>query len=206
MDPKTGILQKTIEYIQPLFNQKQSVSRVYHNFEHTKDVVSNVIEISEAMKITTTDTEIVLLAAWFHDTGYLENPTEHEERSAQIAVSFLTVSDYPKEKVDRVAKCIRATKVPQHPDNVLEQIMCDADLLHLGKNDSVEKGELLRKEIETLQNRRLSDEEWLNQSIEFFVSHNYHTPYAINEYGKKKNQNLKYLQNQKLKLDQQNSK
>jgi hypothetical protein len=198
---RSEIIRKTQSHVRALFKEQHSFPGLYHNFDHTVEVVNNASEIAEASHLTRADTEVVVLAAWFHDTGYLESPDEHEERSARIAVEFLNDRNYPAEQIDRVAACIRSTRLPQTPKNLLEQIMCDADLLHLGKKESLEKGELLRAELEKMSNRRMSEEQWLTQSIGFYKDHSYHTPYAIAEYSDRRDRNLRKLEKRLRKLE-----
>lgn len=67
-----------------------------------------------------------------------------------------------------------ATKIPQQPHNLLEQIICDADLDYLGRDDFYKIGETLRKEFlhYSIVN---SDEEWETLQIKFLQNHHYHT-------------------------------
>lgn len=203
MTVHSDIVRKAGSHVRALFQKKQSYSALYHNYDHTVEVVNNASEIAEAMKIERADAEILMLAAWFHDTGYLESPLEHEERSMHIASQFLAGESYPQKKIDRVVSCIRATKLPQQPNELLEKAMCDADLLNLGKKDSLEKGELLRLESETLHSRRMSEEEWLRQSISFYKDHQYHTTYAIQKYSERRDRNLRKLRKRLQKLETQ---
>lgn len=194
MTVKKNILLSASKYVNHLFDKKSTIAALYHNFDHTLEVVEHVKEISTALNVNPVNKEIVLLAAWFHDTGYLFSPVEHEERSVAIATEFLRSMNYPDTKVRKVAGCIRATKVPQQPKSELEMIMGDADLLHLGKRDSIARGEMLRAEIESMSGKQLSEEEWVKQSISFHLGHHYHTSYAIKKYTASRDRNLRVLQ------------
>lgn len=198
MSINTKIIRDSKSHVYNLFHKKNPGSALYHNYHHTVEVAAHAEEIAKGMKLNKTDTEIVLISAWFHDTGYLFSRIEHEERSANIAAIFLRGQKYAEEKIEKVMGCIRATKVPQRPKTVLEQVMCDADLLHLGKKDSIEKGEMLRREIEITMGHMMLEKDWIKQSITFFNSHSYHTLYANKKYNKPRQQNLAKLQ-QRLK-------
>ncbi len=198
MSVNTKIVRESKSHVHNLFHKKNPGSALYHNYNHTVEVAQHAEEIARGMKLIKSDTEIVLISAWFHDTGYLFSRNEHEERSANIAAIFLRGQKYAEDKIQKVMGCIRATKVPQRPKTVLEQVMCDADLLHLGKKDSIEKGEMLRREIEITMGHMMLEKDWIKQSITFFNSHNYHTPYAKKEYNKPRQQNLAKLK-QRLK-------
>lgn len=200
MSVNSDVLQKAAKHVYNLFHEHSDGNSLYHNYNHTHEVVEQAEEIAHGMKLSKSDIEIVMIAAWFHDTGYLHSPKDHEERSAEIAAEFLRKQKYPEEKIDKVVGCIRATKVPQRPHNVLEQVMCDADLLHLGKKDCIEKGEMLRMEIESTIGEVISEKDWIKRSIEFFTQHHYHTTYAIKEYNERRNQNLIKLRKRYKKL------
>lgn len=201
MNLKKNILLSASTYVNQLFDKHSTIAALYHNFDHTLEVVEHVKEISTAMRVHASEKEIVLLAAWFHDTGYLFSPKEHEERSVGIATEFLRSNGYPESKIRRVAGCIRATKVPQQPKNDLEKIMGDADLLHLGKKDSIARGEMLRTEIESMSGHLLPEEEWIRQSISFHLGHHYHTTYAVKKYTASRDRNLRILQRRLAALE-----
>ncbi|MFA5832362.1 MAG: HD domain-containing protein [Bacteroidota bacterium] len=202
MTKSNSVLPSVSKFVNDLFDRKSTIAAMYHNFDHTLDVVANVKEIAKAANLSKEKTEIIVIAAWFHDTGYLFSPEEHEERSIVIATDFLKKAGYPSEKIKDVAGCIRATKVPQRPKNLIQEVMGDADLLSLGKSDSIEKGELLRAEIESLSGKTMSEREWIKQSIKFFQGHHYHTSYAVQRYSESRNKNLHDLERRLEKLEQ----
>jgi predicted metal-dependent HD superfamily phosphohydrolase len=138
----------------------------------------------------------VILAAWFHDTGYLEEIEGHEERSVELAKSFLEAKGFPQDKVAQVVRCVRATKIPQNPKNLIEQVLCDADIAHLASKDFLESTELVRVEIEHRLGRRLSEIEWLTMNTNFVAGHRYHTDCARAKYARQHAANLKALREQ----------
>lgn len=204
MSVNTEILRKASSHVYNLFHEQSNEKYRYHNYDHTLEVVTHAVEIAEGMKLSRTDMEIVMLAAWFHDTGYLYSPRDHEERSAGIAATFLQEQKYPAEKIEKVVGCIHATKVPQKPKNVIEQVMCDADLLHLGKKGVIDKGELLRREIEDTKGETISEHDWIKRSIDFFGQHHYHTTYALKEYNARREENIVKLKKRLKKLENRN--
>ncbi len=87
-------LEKATEYITLFFQEKVDPQYVYHNIEHTLSVLSSVTKISKKANISPEELLIVQLAALFHDTGFIEGPTDHEERSATIAESYLKENEF----------------------------------------------------------------------------------------------------------------
>lgn len=188
------LITKAEEYVADLLSQKLGSNMVYHNIDHSRDVAEAARLISENVNLKKGELEIVELAAIFHDIGYIECVEGHEEKSVEIARKFLNDNSFDLDKIEMVAGCIMATKVPQKPISLIEKVICDADLLHLGKNDFFIKSNLLRVEIENRLNKLYTDSEWLTNSIAFLSSYEFHTDYVREHYSKKKNENLVELQ------------
>ncbi len=189
----TEILQKIEKYVKELFAANFKSEVLYHNIRHTIEVVEAVKEIGLAEGITSEDMEILVIASWFHDTGHLHCCSGHEEQSTTYARNYLESKSYPVNKINQIIECIRATKIPQQPNNKLQEIICDADLHHLGEKDIKERGDLLRQELELSGIKKLSDIEWLSISIEFFNYHHFFTDYAKKQYGNQKEINLERM-------------
>ena len=198
---ENSILNKIENHIKELFQKRSAVENIYHNILHTTEVVKVAAKIAEAENITAEETEILLIAAWFHDTGYFHCCKGHEEQSSEYARDFLEREGYPDEKILKIISCIKATQIPHSPNNKLEEIICDADLHHLGMNDIEERGEMLRKELEMKGIKKLSDIEWLKASLDFFNKHKYFTDYAKKEFGLKKEQSMIKMKQQIEKLE-----
>jgi len=62
---------------------------VYHNLEHTKEVVSAAQQIANHYQLSEEDFFAVTVAAYFHDTGYFEDALNHEAKGAALADQFL---------------------------------------------------------------------------------------------------------------------
>ena len=186
---ENDFFKKVKKFVFDLFKNKLSSQVVYHNFEHTVSVVKAVREIANGENISEDDLEVLLLAAWFHDTGFIQGYDNHEEKSKTIAHEFLTENNMPKDKIDRILSLIEVTKLPQNPANKFEEIICDADLFHLGEGNFEEKGNLLRAEWENLSGKSLTDIEWLKENFNFLEKHKYFTEYAFNKLNAQKTQN-----------------
>ncbi|MEE9905597.1 MAG: HD domain-containing protein [Chlorobium sp.] len=190
MDNTTSITEKAADYVFRLFRERENGCCPYHNYAHTAETVDTCREIAEGMKATAAETEILLLAAWFHDTGFLFGIQDHEQKSTEIARGFLKENGYPEEDIEQVCLCILATKLPQQPRSMLEEIICDADLSHLGKPGYRQKSELVRLELEKNENRSFSDIEWLKLNIDFFNRNPFRTKYASLAFNTDRKKNL----------------
>lgn len=185
-----SITERAADYVFRLFRENKAACCFYHNYAHTAETVETCREIAENMNTTEAEKEILLLAAWFHDTGYLFTIEAHEEKSADTARRFLQDNSYPEHETEQVCRCILATKIPQQPASLIEEIICDADLSHLGKPGYREKSELLRFELEKNENRNFSDIEWLQLNIDFFSRNPFHTKYASLAFNEEREKNL----------------
>ncbi len=187
---ENAILKKAEDYIFSLFKTSYTEHLYYHNYKHTYDVVAACKEIALASNLLENDTELVLLAAWFHDAGYLTSSKNHEELSIDIAVLFLEKENYPTEKIEQINGCIRATKLDVEPKNLLQEIICDADMKGLSCKDYKERAVLIKNEFKHSKQLDISEHEWLEKEIEFLTKHRYYTNYAQLNFDESKSTNL----------------
>lgn len=190
------ILDISSKYVSQFFEKKLPEWAVYHNLQHTIETVNGCLEIGEGSNLKEDDLEIVCIAAWFHDIGYMFKTDGHEEKSAEISLNFLKSNDYPTNKIGKVTNCILSTKIINHPKNLLESVICDSDLISLGRTDYFVKNDLLKLEIEMRSGKKISDEQWLRRSAKFLTSHSYYTEYAKLNFNQQLRENLLSLQKQ----------
>ncbi len=198
------IVNKAHQYVQKIFNEHAPPENVYHNLSHTTEVVSAVKEIAAAEGVSDDDLELLIIAAWFHDSGYVKTCKGHEEVSVGYVKEFLQSINYPEDKIKKIESLITITKVPQSPKNHLEEILCDADLSHIGMKGFEEKGDLLRLEYEKRGGKVFADQEWLEISLEFLNQHNFFTSYAKEKFGIQKNIHFIKIEKQLKKLRKKN--
>ncbi len=87
-----------------------------------------------------------------------------------------------------------ATKIPQSPKNHLEQILCDADLDYLGRDDYALNSNNLLQELELT--KKLKAKDWLQIQEKFLRAHSYFTPTSQKLRNKIKQQTLLNIQQQ----------
>lgn len=178
-DSYKSLISAAEHYVVSFFSQKIGKDFIFHSFEHTREVVLHTELIAGNYELSEEDHTAVIIAAWFHDTGYYAGLKKtHEEESRKLAGDFLRQHNAPPQLIEKVAGCITATKMPQSPTNLIEQIICDADLFHLGSKTFKEKNKLLRREINNLEQDSIGKKEWVNLNIEFLSRHRYFTDYA----------------------------
>lgn len=174
-------------------NEKEQLT--FHDISHTEAVVAATNQIAGHCQLNEHDLFVVTAAAWFHDIGYFMRGTGmmHEQQSAGLASGFLFSAGVDNSTVNQVENCILATRMPQNPVTLPEQILCDADLFHLGTDEFSERNKQMRKEYEATHNVRVSKGEWREGAIRLMQSHQYHTEYCRELLSKKKEKNLQNL-------------
>ncbi|MGI9543716.1 MAG: HD domain-containing protein [Cyclobacteriaceae bacterium] len=188
---KSSKLDRAIDHARGILENKLSNKLKFHNLRHTLDVISAVHIIGEKSNLDPGAMEVVVLAAWYHDTGFSKSYQNHEYESRQIAAKFLKQIDYPTDVISKILGCIRATRIPQKPLNLLERIICDADLFHLSQSDYWTKNKLLREELSLVFSRPIRDDQWCYENLNFLCQHDYHTPYGKEVLARLKNKHLK---------------
>ncbi len=151
----------------------------YHSLRHTRDDVLPAAErLGKAAGIDDDALLCLSTAALFHDIGFLYDYEEHERESIAIARAALPDCGYGPQQIETIVGLIAATKMPQRPQTLLEQLLCDADLDLLGRDDFWELNRKLLDELHSHTGRPIPEEEWLRGQTRFLEEHVYFSPAA----------------------------
>lgn len=179
MENQAALLKDAQDFASNLITTRVGKSVTFHTLQHTREVVAACEKIAENIQLAEEDKLALYIAAWFHDTGYSAGQAkDHESVSVQHAVDFLNAHGITGDLISKVTGCIIATRMPQNPVTPIEQIICDADLFHLGADNFKEKSRLLREELKEFGGEDLSKKEWRQNNIAFLEAHKYFTPYG----------------------------
>lgn len=190
---ETELIEKSRAYAEEVL-RKLPETFTYHNLKHTTAVAEAAEDIGKQSNLSNDELENVLIAAWLHDTGYENDREHHEERSAKTAVTLLETWGASAEKIKKVKELIAATRMPQSPKNLPEQVLCDADMYHLSRKDILECSQQIRSEIETFKNIKFeNDTEWSAYNLKFLKNHSYFTLYGRQVLEERKRKNIKKL-------------
>ena len=185
-------LKKASDFIFKKLARELPKHLYYHGSAHTQDVFSAAGFLAVQEKINPYQTQLILTAASYHDSGFLNCYAGHEEASCLIAEEHLPLFNYKTEEIEIICGMIRATRIPQRPQCLLEQIIADADLDYLGRDDYFKISNQLFKEL--LYSGLLTDEaEWVRLQINFIESHQYFTKTSIGLREEKKQTNLEMI-------------
>ena len=188
------IIQESEKFIRDLFEKEIQESLRYHDIIHTEYVAGQAEKIGISSGLSEEELQIVIVAAWFHDSGFVSRSDGHEEESQNIARKFLSSKEMPEEFIDKVLICIEATKMPQNPgDNLLAQVVCDADMAYLSEDFYMRRTVLLRKEWNHESETKLSKKSYYQETVDLFKNHRYHTDFGEKELSPGKAKNFKLL-------------
>ncbi|AUC13786.1 phosphohydrolase [Tenacibaculum sp. SZ-18] len=201
------LLEKTESFVMATLNEKLDTKLVYHSLSHTLRVVEKSSELAEEAKLEEADRERLLVAAWFHDSGFTVKAKGHEDESVKIASEFLNNEGVGKDFVDVVAETILATKIDSNPTTDLQKLLKDADCSHLGSKNYTEFSQLLHKEMELVTNEKIKEADWVKKNINFLTNqHRFYSDVAIRKWQKQKSKNLAQLLKIEKKIKHENKK
>jgi hypothetical protein len=168
--PHTRRLKLVDEYIRELFRDELPDGIKFHDANHTlhpnRGVVANANRIALSENISEHDRELLIAAAYFHDTGYIREYKKNEPIAARMAGRILKLIGYKPEK-----------------------ILCDADLDNLGREDFFKLDGKLREGRRARGMDVSDDARWYKETLEIVKKHQYYTESQkkLREKGKQKN-------------------
>lgn len=194
-------LLMAISYIDSLLSQLDH-KYTYHNKAHSVDQVArNALMLAKMNakeligkprgrrgQVSEKDMELLLLWALGHDLWFLQRPTDNEEIACVYMRKFMERSWYEEEEIKRVEQLIMSTTFGvESNDDLLSDILCDADMSHLA--DTNEEFETKLKNLYSeykacgLISKRTTYETWCKIEPKFFRQHRYRSSIARFLYG-----------------------
>jgi uncharacterized protein len=187
-----SIAQKTLSELKLSVFDKLPDYLFYHNFDHTLNVFDAADKLCKAALLDREEAEDLMLAAAFHDVGYIEYYHNNESVAASRAEESLTKEGFSQLRITRISNMILCTSLSVQPVTRLEKLMCDSDMAYLADIDYLQWADKLLREWRTVGLFSSDSQKWLTLQRKFFDQHHYHTPEAaaLFEQGKIKNQEL----------------
>ncbi len=170
---KEYVIRRLREELDPLLT--------YHCLEHTLDVIESTAHRAEAEHAGAEATRLLLTAALYHDTGMLIRYQDHETASAELARQTLPGFGYTEPEIREIIRLILVTRLPQLPEDHAGEIICDADLDYLGRDDYFYRAFQLQVEWNRFGIRKTDLKEWLSLQVHFLEEHHYFTQSAVGE-------------------------
>ncbi|MBI5857935.1 MAG: phosphohydrolase [Sphingobacteriales bacterium] len=193
-ETQLSLIQQARTVVTDMLSHKLSKDIKFHTLQHTQEVVAACETMANYHQLAGDDRFALLLAAWFHDTGYTGGTAkDHESLSIKLAEDFMQAHSVADDIKGKVTGCINATRMPQGPETLIEKIICDADLFHLGTDAFDEKNKLLRQELNEFGDNDVSKKDWRKINIRFLERHQYFTAYAKEKLQPEKEKHLAEL-------------
>ncbi len=185
----TAHFEKAKAYALHRLERELSPLLTYHSLVHTRDdVVPACDRLAVLNNIGGEQRMLLLTAAYYHDLGFVVQRIDHEAVSVGLAAEILPGFSYNHEQVNTIIEMIMATRLPQTPKTMLEEIIADADLDSLGREDFQQRNQALRREMEAF-GQVYTDPDWYINQYKFVQAHRYFTATArqLRDEGKRKN-------------------
>ena len=203
--PHTPRLKIVDHYIRELFRDELPGGIKFHDANHTlhptKGVVAVANRIAVSEGISENDRELLITAAYFHDTGYIREYDKNEPIAARMAGRVLKLIGYKPNEVKKIQKMILSTDLDREPKTLLEKILCDSDLDNLGREDFFELDGRLREGRRARGVDVSDDVKWYRGTLKVIKEHQYYTQSQKKLRGKRKQQNIKKLLDKLEKIE-----
>ena len=165
------------EYIIDRMGKELPDKLLYHNINHTGHVYRQVELLGQGEEVSQEDLLLLRSAALLHDLGYIDTFDNHEIRSVEYAREILPLYRFKEGQIDTICDLIMATKLPPEPSNLLEKIICDANLDHFGRADFLIQSDRLFQEY--LLNKKIkTKKDWNLMQIKLLENHEFYTETA----------------------------
>jgi HD superfamily phosphodiesterase len=186
-------------YIRELFRDELPDGIKYHDahhtLHHTKGVVAVANSIAISENISEHDRELLITAAYFHDTGYIREYDKNEPIAARMAGRILRLIGYKRKEIEKVQKTILSTDLEREPKTHIEKILCDADLDHFGREDFFKLDGKLREGRRARGIDVSDDAKWYKGTLKIIKKHQYYTESQKKLREKEKQENIRRLLN-----------
>ncbi|MFN5417229.1 MAG: adenylate/guanylate cyclase domain-containing protein [Flavobacteriia bacterium] len=183
---------KAERHIMKVLEKKLSPKLHYHSIAHTKDVCRAVERLALLEGVADEGLFLLKSAATYHDAGFVESYDKNEPVGARMAGEILPKYGYTLEHIEEIRRLIYVTQIPHKPTNKLEEIICDADLDYLGRDDFHQIADKLRLELRE-HGKIDSDRKWDEIQVMFLNQHQYFTETAKATRQEKKMRNLEEI-------------
>ncbi|MDD4848399.1 MAG: HD domain-containing protein [Bacteroidales bacterium] len=189
----TNLINQSSGFVTQLIINNLSDNYCYHNLRHTEEVVLQTQFLCHEENIAENDVQRITIAAWFHDTGFINDYLNHERESMIVAREFLQEKNVEESDIQFITDCIWATELHSEKKTIAQKILSDADCFHFGLPNFMARSICLKHEWEMVRKVNLSLKQLLAGSIIFLEQHQFYTQYGINVLEIGKQNNLQYM-------------
>lgn len=110
--------QKVFEHLMPRLENELPAWLTYHNAAHTRYVIEHAELLAATEQVNEQELILLKTAALFHDAGFLQQASGHEEISCIMARDILPGFEYNQQQIEHICAVIMATRLPQTPQDL----------------------------------------------------------------------------------------
>jgi len=166
----------------------------YHNVHHVKAMRDAAKDLASDYNLSDDDKTDLEIACWLHDVGYKEGSEGHESRSAAKVDEIYSQDDMDQSRKARIKNIIMATHMDSNPEVLVEKIIKDADMHHIGTKAYLAKTGMLKDELQQVSGEEIKEKDWVKQNLKFLHEHEFQTPVAEAKYNRRKRKNILKVQ------------
>lgn len=170
--------QKAKQHIINLLGADLSKDFLYHDLSHTLDVYKSASHLGELCNISEEEMLLLQTAALYHDVGLIFSLEGHEEKGTEIVKEVLPDFEYTPKQIELINSMILSTALPQSPKTPLEELLCDADLDYLGRDDFFVLASRLHLEWNRMGVKKMPFQDWIIMEKHFLETHTYFSKQA----------------------------
>lgn len=192
MNGKNITIEKAINYVNMLLVPLEN--HYYHSFDHALEVMNRAMYLAKKEGLSEADIEMLGLAGLFHDTGFVIQYDKNEPFGAKIASNYLKTILYSSDRISKISDIILATDPDyKNAKNIYEEIIKDADMDNLGRDDFSDRTNDLKKEIDIIKHIKWNNASWSHGVLQILKDYRFDTLTQKKERNPKKNENLKKM-------------
>lgn len=191
MEMKNGIVDIAEKQLLSLYNQANVNRLVYHDFKMLAQTAQLVFDIAAASpSISDEEMEAVQLAAWFQYASLLSDKKLNAEKSIEAARSCLENTHYPEQGIALVERAIREVHGSRFIQSEVAQLLNDANVAYAYTSHYQNLNPLKRLEEEVLNNERLENLQWEQDSHQQLFAQRFYLSFSKKEYEGLLSQNI----------------
>jgi len=166
------------KYILQKLEKELPSNLFYHDVRHTMDVRDAAERLAVMENLSADEITLLKTTALFHDAGFIYQYYDNEHLGVKMACDTLPSYGYSGVQITDISKLILSTSIPVNPKNLMERIICDADLDYLGREDFYSISYTLRREwAEYGKAKTLL--QWYEEQLAFMKKQKFFTESAI---------------------------
>ena len=186
-----SITVKAEKYIKNLMADQMSKNFLFHSQGYSNKTIDKAKEILEASNDLDVDVDKILVAVWFIHAGFAVDYSSHINESVQLVSNFLKDNGCSLNEIEAITELIESTWQDDEPKNDSEKILKDVGTWFYASEDFEEMLQLLRIELENLNESIPDLDTWRLSYVEKLrIQHKFYTEFAKENWQEQKEENI----------------